>query len=88
MGVSENKGPQYSTLNSRILRVLQFAETLNPKPFIEPFLDPVKEPFKDPSKGSPNFRELPNLFDVHLKDQMTLKSRGPIPIYYESLYGI
>ena len=23
-----------------------------------------------------------------LKDQMTLKSRGPIPIYYESLYGI
>ena len=68
--------------------MLQFAETLNPKPFIEPFLDPVKEPFKDPSKGSPNFRELPNLFDVHLKDQMTLKSRGPIPIYYESLYGI
>ena len=23
-----------------------------------------------------------------LKDQKTLKSRGPIPIYYESLYGI
>ena len=23
-----------------------------------------------------------------LKDQMTLKSRGPIPIYYESLYDI
>ena len=22
-----------------------------------------------------------------LKDEMTLKSRGPIPIYYESLYG-
>ena len=27
-------------------------------------------------------------YDVFLKDQMTLKSRGPIPIYYESLYGI
>ena len=25
---------------------------------------------------------------VYLKDEMTLKSRGPIPIYYESLYGI
>ena len=24
----------------------------------------------------------------YLKDEMTLKSRGPIPIYYESLYGI
>ena len=23
-----------------------------------------------------------------LKDQMTLKSRGPMPLYYESLYGI
>ena len=23
-----------------------------------------------------------------LKDQMTLKSRGPIPLYYESLHGI
>ena len=23
-----------------------------------------------------------------LEDQMTLKSRGPVPIYYESLYGI
>ena len=23
-----------------------------------------------------------------LKDQMTLKSRSPIPIYYESLHGI
>ena len=27
-------------------------------------------------------------FGEHLEDQMTLKSRGPIPIYYESLYGI
>ena len=24
----------------------------------------------------------------YLKDEMTLESRGPIPIYYESLYGI
>ena len=23
-----------------------------------------------------------------LKDHMALKNRGPIPIYYESLYGI
>ena len=23
-----------------------------------------------------------------LKDEMTLKSRGPIPLYYEFLYGI
>ena len=23
----------------------------------------------------------------NLKDEMTLKSRGPIPLYYESLYG-
>ena len=24
----------------------------------------------------------------HLKDEMTLKSTGPISLYYESLYGI
>ena len=24
----------------------------------------------------------------YLKDQKTLKSKGPIPLYYESLYGI
>ena len=26
--------------------------------------------------------------ETYLKDEMTLKSRGPIPLYYESLYGI
>ena len=25
---------------------------------------------------------------THLKDEMTLKSRGTIPLYYEFLYGI
>ena len=25
---------------------------------------------------------------VILKDEMTLKSRGPLPLYYEFLYGI
>ena len=30
----------------------------------------------------------PALESLNLKDEMTLKSRGPIPLYYESLYGI
>ena len=28
------------------------------------------------------------MFRVYLKDQMSLKSRDPIPLYYEALYGI
>ena len=27
-------------------------------------------------------------FRVYLKDQKTLKSKGPMPLYYECLYGL
>ena len=40
------------------------------------------------SNGGLNVGNPPSRRDTFLKDEMTLKSRGPIPIYYESLYGI
>ena len=33
--------------------------------------------------ASKNWKDL-----QHLKDQMTFKSMGPLPLYYRSLYGI
>ena len=38
---------------------------------------------KDPTRGSGFMMSV-----TALKDEMTPKSRGPIPLYYEFLYGI
>ena len=67
LGVSENRGPLYSTPNSRILIIRKGPQNKvplnfgNPKPktLYRTRIDPFKEPLRDPFKGTPHFRKLP-----------------------------
>ena len=72
--------------------------TLNPLAFrclgygilsLKPHSDSVSIPTEAQRPTSTGmFGVLSLLYSKDLKDEMTLKSRGPVPLYYESLYGI
>ena len=72
--------------------------TLNPKPINPKPSDPISflsgpaawrgvaSKTANPQSLGPRLQVVLWLYSVYLKDQMTLKSRGPVPMYYESLY--